>query len=62
MIAHALVLSMFSSLVFAEGGADRVFERSEARVKEAVAAAQKKQDDHQNTAKSDAEKASQGSS
>lgn len=53
IIIHALVLSIFSSLAFAEGGGDRVFERNEARAHKALAAREKTGNHIQNTVKSE---------
>lgn len=55
IVACTLLLSALSSMAFAEGGADRVFERNEVRVQQALAAQEKTKNDNQNTAKSDVE-------
>ncbi|WP_032831820.1 co-regulatory protein PtrA N-terminal domain-containing protein [Pseudomonas sp. GM78] len=55
IIACTLFLSALSSTAFAEGGADRVFERNEARVQQALSAQEKTKTENQNTAKSNIE-------
>lgn len=62
IIFHALAFSVFSSLVFAEGGGDRVFERNEVLVQKALAARGKIGNDIQNTVKSEDETRFSGSS
>lgn len=49
----ALLLSIVSSLALAEGGADRLQERNEIRIQEAMAEQEKSKSDTQNTAKSE---------
>ena len=62
IVTCALTLSLFSSLAFAEGGGDRVFERNQARAQEALAAQQKDHSDIEDTVKSDTPADSEGSS
>lgn len=62
IIAHALTLFLFSSLSFAEGGADRISERNETRAQEAFAAQQKTENDNNNSAKSDTKIGCEGNS
>lgn len=55
IIACTLFLSALSSLAFAEGGGDRLHEKNQAHVQEALAAQEKAKNESQNTAKSGVE-------
>jgi hypothetical protein len=62
LIAQMLVLSLFTSASFAEGGADTLFERTKTRTKEAISADQRRQNDNQDAARSDTRKNTKSSS
>jgi hypothetical protein len=62
LITQILVCSLFATNAFAEGGADTLHERTNARTQEALAAKQKTQSDNQEAAQSDIKKNSKSSS